>query len=74
MPHSLTTLVFSAASINSSTTSYHLTGLKEKTVYRVQISGFTKAGEGSPSLSQPFSTLKYGTLESICYCVALQQS
>ncbi|POI32475.1 hypothetical protein CIB84_003773, partial [Bambusicola thoracicus] len=65
---------FLAASTNSSTTSYHLTGLKEKTVYRVQISGFTKAGEGSPSLSQPFSTLKYGTVESVFYCVAQQQS
>ncbi|XP_021236266.1 protein sidekick-2-like [Numida meleagris] len=65
---------FLAASINSSTTSYHLTGLKEKTIYRVQISGFTKAGEGSPSFSQPFSTLKYGTVESVCYCVAHQQS
>lgn len=64
---------FLAASINSSTTSYHLTGLKEKTVYRVQISGFTKAGEGSPSLSQPFSTLKYekgefeGLMTGLCF-------
>lgn len=74
LPHSLTTLVFSAASINSSTTSYHLTGLKEKTIYRVEISGFTKAGEGSPSFSPQFSTLKYGTVESACYCVAQQQS
>ncbi|OXB80868.1 UNVERIFIED_CONTAM: hypothetical protein H355_016885 [Colinus virginianus] len=65
---------FLAASINSSTTSYHLTGLKEKTIYSVQISGFTKAGEGSPSFSQPFSTLKYGTVESVCYCVAQKQS
>ncbi|OXB63320.1 hypothetical protein ASZ78_015655, partial [Callipepla squamata] len=65
---------FLAASINSSTTSYHLTGLKEKTIYYVQISGFTKAGEGSPSFSQPFSTLKYGTVESVCYCVAQKQS
>ncbi|EOB08408.1 Protein sidekick-2 [Anas platyrhynchos] len=48
-----------AASVNSSTTSYRLTGLKEKTIYRVQISGFTNAGEGLPTLSQPFSTLKY---------------
>ncbi|XP_035409445.2 interleukin-6 receptor subunit beta-like [Cygnus atratus] len=48
-----------AASVNSSTTSYHLTGLKGKTIYRIQISGFTNAGEGLPTLSQPFSTLKY---------------
>ncbi|XP_027647075.2 interleukin-31 receptor subunit alpha-like [Falco peregrinus] len=48
-----------AVTLNSSTTSYHLTGLKEKTVYRVQISGFTNAGEGPPTLSQPFSTPKY---------------
>uniref|UniRef100_A0A8C4XJS7 Fibronectin type-III domain-containing protein n=1 Tax=Falco tinnunculus TaxID=100819 RepID=A0A8C4XJS7_FALTI len=48
-----------AVTLNSSTTSYHLTGLKEKTVYRVQISGFTNAGEGPPALSQPFSTPKY---------------
>ncbi|XP_072717122.1 interleukin-6 receptor subunit beta-like [Ciconia boyciana] len=48
-----------AVTLNSSTTSYHLTGLKEKTIYRVQISGFTNAGEGPPTLSQPFSTPKY---------------
>ncbi|XP_068280147.1 interleukin-6 receptor subunit beta-like [Nyctibius grandis] len=45
--------------LNSSTTSYRLTGLKEKNIYRVQISGFTNAGEGPPTLSQPFSTPKY---------------
>ncbi|NXM07229.1 SDK2 protein, partial [Tyrannus savana] len=50
-----------AVTLNSSTTSYHLTGLKEKTTYRVQISGFTDAGEGPLTLSQPFSTPKYGT-------------
>ncbi|XP_029814884.1 interleukin-31 receptor subunit alpha-like [Manacus vitellinus] len=48
-----------SVTLNSSTTSYHLTGLKEKTVYRVQISGFTDAGEGPLTLSQPFSTPKY---------------
>ncbi|XP_069736746.1 interleukin-6 receptor subunit beta-like [Phaenicophaeus curvirostris] len=48
-----------AVTLNSSTTSYRLTGLKEKTIYRVQISGFTNAGEGPPTLSQPFSTPKY---------------
>ncbi|NXP48651.1 SDK2 protein, partial [Heliornis fulica] len=48
--------------LNSSITSYHITGLKEKTTYRVQISGFTVAGEGPPTLSQPFITLKYGTV------------
>ncbi|NXV76833.1 IL6RB protein, partial [Atlantisia rogersi] len=51
--------------LNSSTTSYHLTRLKEKTIYRVQISGFTNAGEGPATLSQPFSTLKYGTGSSM---------
>ncbi|KAJ7400811.1 leukemia inhibitory factor receptor-like protein [Pitangus sulphuratus] len=48
-----------AVTLNSSTTSYHLTGLKEKNIYRVQISGFTDAGEGPLTLSQPFSTPKY---------------
>ncbi|XP_071437528.1 interleukin-6 receptor subunit beta-like isoform X2 [Pithys albifrons albifrons] len=48
-----------AVTLNSSTTSYHLTGLKEKTIYRVQISGFTNAGEGPLTLSQPFSTPRY---------------
>ncbi|NWU95208.1 IL6RB protein, partial [Upupa epops] len=51
--------------LNSSTTSYHLTGLKEKTIYRVQISGFTNAGDGPQTLSQPFSTPKYGTVEAL---------
>ncbi|NXI69926.1 IL6RB protein, partial [Anseranas semipalmata] len=63
-----------AASVNSSTTSYRLTGLKGKTIYRVQISGFTNAGEGQPTFSQPFSTLKYGTVEALCYCVVHHQS
>ncbi|NXK48379.1 IL6RB protein, partial [Chauna torquata] len=63
-----------AASVNSSTTSYRLTGLKGKTTYRVQVSGFTNAGEGLPTFSQPFSTLKYGTVEALCYCVAQHQS
>ncbi|NXY72499.1 SDK2 protein, partial [Glareola pratincola] len=57
-----------AVTLNSSTTSYHLTTLKEKNIYRVQISGFTNAGEGPPTLSQPFSTPKYGTLEAMCAC------
>ncbi|NWS59607.1 SDK2 protein, partial [Chunga burmeisteri] len=48
--------------LNSSTTSYHLSGLKEKTIYRVQISAFTNAGEGPPTFSQPFKTQKYGTV------------
>ncbi|XP_075583286.1 interleukin-6 receptor subunit beta-like [Pelecanus crispus] len=48
-----------AITLNSSTTSYRLTGLKAKTTYRVQISGFTNVGEGPPTLSQPFSTPKY---------------
>ncbi|NWZ63338.1 SDK2 protein, partial [Acrocephalus arundinaceus] len=51
-----------AVTLNSSTTSYHLTGLKGQTTYRVQISGFTNAGEGPLTLSQPFSTPKYGTV------------
>ncbi|NXU43222.1 SDK2 protein, partial [Drymodes brunneopygia] len=57
-----------AVTLNSSTTSYHLTGLKEKTTYRVQISGFTNAGEGPLTLSQPFSTPKYGTVETLFVC------
>ncbi|XP_066038471.1 interleukin-6 receptor subunit beta-like [Chamaea fasciata] len=54
-----------AVTLNSSITSYHLTGLKGKTTYRVQIAGFTNAGEGPLTLSQPFSTPKYdkGELE-----------
>ncbi|XP_075596055.1 interleukin-6 receptor subunit beta-like [Balearica regulorum gibbericeps] len=62
-----------AVTLNSSTTSYHLTGLKEKTIYHVQISGFTNTGEGPPTLSQPFSTLKYdkgefeGFMTGLCF-------
>ncbi|NXE80425.1 SDK2 protein, partial [Cochlearius cochlearius] len=63
-----------AVTLNSSTTSYHLTGLKEKNIYRVQISGFTNAGEGPPTLSQSFSTPKYGTVEALCICVTQHQS
>ncbi|XP_054034912.1 interleukin-6 receptor subunit beta-like [Dryobates pubescens] len=48
-----------AVTLNSSTTSYRLTGLKAKTIYHVQISGFTNAGEGPPTRSQFFSTQKY---------------
>ncbi|XP_051499073.1 leukemia inhibitory factor receptor-like [Apus apus] len=48
-----------SVTLNSSTTSYHLTSLKEKTIYRVGILGFTNAGEGPPTLSHPFSTPKY---------------
>ncbi|KAM6226286.1 interleukin-6 receptor subunit beta-like [Spheniscus humboldti] len=62
-----------AVTLNYSTTSYRLTGLKEKTSYRVQISGFTNAGEGPPTLSQPFSTPKYdkgefeGFVTGLCF-------
>ncbi|XP_028942410.1 interleukin-6 receptor subunit beta-like [Antrostomus carolinensis] len=58
---------FLAVTLNSSTTSYHLDGLKEKNTYRVQISGFTNAGEGPATLSQPFKTPKYdkGELEGL---------
>ncbi|NXQ39389.1 SDK2 protein, partial [Catharus fuscescens] len=63
-----------AVTLNSSITSYHLTGLKEKTTYRVQISGFTNAGEGPLTLSQPFSTPKYGTVESLCICITQHES
>lgn len=63
------TSCISAVTLNSSTTSYHLTELKEKTTYRVQISGFTNAGEGPLTLSQPFSTPKYGTVEPLCICI-----
>lgn len=59
----------SAVTVNSSTTSYHLTRLKAKTMYRVQISGFTNAGEGPRTLSQPFSTPKYGTVAALCISV-----
>ncbi|NXL07884.1 SDK2 protein, partial [Mesembrinibis cayennensis] len=63
-----------AVTLNSSTTSYHLTKLNGKTMYRVQISGFTRAGEGPPTLSQPFSTPKYGTVEALCICITQHQS
>ncbi|XP_053909377.1 interleukin-31 receptor subunit alpha-like isoform X2 [Cuculus canorus] len=62
-----------AVTLNPPTTSYRLTGLKEKTIYRVQISGFTRAGEGPPTLSQPFSTSKYdkgefeGFVTGLCF-------
>ncbi|NWH66968.1 IL31R protein, partial [Geococcyx californianus] len=60
--------------LNSSTTSHLLTRLKQKTTYRVHISGFTNAGEGPPTLSQPFSTPKYGTMEALFICVTQHQS
>ncbi|NWR94062.1 IL6RB protein, partial [Furnarius figulus] len=63
-----------AVTLNSSTTSYHLSGLKEETIYRVQISGFTNAGEGPLTFSQPFSTTKYGTVELQCICIAQHES
>ncbi|NXD44566.1 SDK2 protein, partial [Copsychus sechellarum] len=50
------------------------TGLKEKTTYRVQISGFTNAGEGPLTPSQPFSTPKYGTVEPLCICITKHES
>ncbi|XP_061874810.1 interleukin-6 receptor subunit beta-like [Colius striatus] len=55
-----------AVTVNSSITSYRLTGLKAKTIYHVQISGFTNAGEGLSTLPQPFTTPKYdkGEFES----------
>ncbi|NXL65391.1 LIFR factor, partial [Chordeiles acutipennis] len=65
---------FLAVTLNSSTTSYHLDGLKEKSTYRVQISGFTNAGEGPATLSQPFKTPKYGTVEALCICITQHQS
>ncbi|KAM6289864.1 interleukin-6 receptor subunit beta-like [Aegotheles albertisi] len=66
-----------AVTLNSSTTSYYLTGLKEKTIYHVRISGFTKAGEGPLTLSQPFSTPKYdkgefeGFVTGLCFSMML---
>ncbi|XP_074852058.1 interleukin-6 receptor subunit beta-like [Carettochelys insculpta] len=62
-----------AVAVNSSTTCYLLTGLKEKTTYRVQISGITGAGEGAQSYSQFFTTLKYdkGVFEGIVVALCL---
>ncbi|CAM5113734.1 unnamed protein product [Eretmochelys imbricata] len=62
-----------AIAVNSSTTCYLLTGLKEKTAYRVQISGVTTAGEGAQSRSQFFTTLKYdkGEFEGIVAALCL---
>ncbi|NXE05514.1 SDK2 protein, partial [Lophotis ruficrista] len=62
-----------AVTLNSSTTSHHLTALKAKTIYHVQISGFTNAGEGPPTLSQSFITPKYGTVKALCICVTQYQ-
>ncbi|NWJ03492.1 SDK2 protein, partial [Crypturellus undulatus] len=63
-----------AVTVNSSTTCYNLTGLKERTIYRVQVSGFTSAGEGPWTLSKPFRTPKYGIVEALCSCAAWHQS
>ncbi|NXA32324.1 SDK2 protein, partial [Eudromia elegans] len=63
-----------AVTVNSSITRYHLTGLKERTIYRVQVSGFTSAGEGPRTVSQPFRTPKYGTMEALCSCATWHQS
>ncbi|XP_025962548.2 interleukin-31 receptor subunit alpha-like [Dromaius novaehollandiae] len=66
-----------AVTVNSSTTSYHLTGLKEKTIYHVQISGFTSAGEGPQTLAQPFRTPQYdkaefeGFVTGLCFSMML---
>ncbi|KAM6033312.1 interleukin-6 receptor subunit beta-like [Chlamydotis macqueenii] len=62
-----------AVTLNSSITSHHLTALKAKTIYHVQISGFTNAGEGPPTLSQSFITPKYdkgefeGFVTGLCF-------
>ncbi|XP_067838240.1 interleukin-6 receptor subunit beta [Heptranchias perlo] len=61
--------------LNSSTTSYTLTGLLQKTVYAVQISGFTKAGEGARSQAVSFATKEFGDGElskiAVGVCIAI---
>ncbi|XP_062903760.1 leukemia inhibitory factor receptor [Mobula hypostoma] len=46
--------------VNSSTTNYTLRGLLQKTFYTVEISGFTKAGEGAKSQPEFFKTKDSG--------------
>ncbi|XP_072372035.1 interleukin-6 receptor subunit beta [Scyliorhinus torazame] len=67
------TNTFIPISVNSSTTHYMLTGLLQKTVYAVQISGFTKAGEGSRSEAVSFATKEFddGELHKIAAVVSI---
>ncbi|XP_078071572.1 interleukin-6 receptor subunit beta [Mustelus asterias] len=64
---------FIPISVNSSTTCYMLTGLRQNTVYAVQISGFTKAGEGSKSEAVSFATKEFddGELQRIAVIVSI---
>ncbi|XP_053144816.1 uncharacterized protein LOC128342031 [Hemicordylus capensis] len=66
-----------AVTVNSSTHQYILRDLKEKTHYKVQISGITSKGEGAPSQPQHFTTLKYdqgefeGVVAGLCLGIML---
>ncbi|XP_067884893.1 interleukin-6 receptor subunit beta [Heterodontus francisci] len=64
---------FISISVNSSITCYMLTGLLQKTVYAVQISGFTKAGEGTRSQAVSFATKEFGEgeLQNIAVAVSV---
>ncbi|XP_059830395.1 interleukin-6 receptor subunit beta isoform X2 [Hypanus sabinus] len=62
-------------SVNSSTTNYTLRGLLQKTFYTIEISGFTKAGEGAKSQSEIFQTKDSGddalAAIAVLVCVAI---
>ncbi|XP_078413620.1 interleukin-6 receptor subunit beta [Cetorhinus maximus] len=62
-----------AISVNSSITSYMLPGLLQKTVYTIQISGFTKTGEGTRSEAVSFTTKEFddGELQNIAVIVSI---
>ncbi|XP_055487914.1 leukemia inhibitory factor receptor-like [Leucoraja erinacea] len=61
-----------AVTVNSSTTNYTLTGLLHKTFYALEISGFTKAGEGAKSRLVAFET-NFGALVKVAVgvCIAI---
>ncbi|XP_060699386.1 interleukin-31 receptor subunit alpha-like isoform X2 [Hemiscyllium ocellatum] len=64
---------YSPISVNSSTTFYMLTGLLRKTLYTVQISGYTKAGEGIRSKAVSFDTKEYndGEIKAIAVGISI---
>uniref|UniRef100_UPI00398F7E6D interleukin-6 receptor subunit beta n=1 Tax=Pristiophorus japonicus TaxID=55135 RepID=UPI00398F7E6D len=69
------TNAFMSISVNSSTTRYTLTGLLPKTLYAIQISGFTQEGEGVRSEAVTFATKEFGDGElpkiAVGVCVAI---
>ncbi|XP_078252934.1 interleukin-6 receptor subunit beta [Rhinoraja longicauda] len=65
--------IVAAVTVNSSTTNYTLRGLLQKTFYALEISGFTKAGEGTKSRLVAFETKDFGELVAVAVgvCVAI---